>query len=258
MRSNTSKIRIQRGFSLLEILLALAIILGCASILLVDYSGATANERLKSAARRIAGTLGQARSASVSRRQPVRFQIDFDKQQYRFVPDPPRSPWLEYVDPDTGAIMTERDLSEWDDSYPWEDLPNNVFFADMTISSKEMFDKGSITVDFHPDGTVDPFVLHLKSSESSWASVTMNGLTGIANADEGRLGFASATQSDFNSVMSNKAPGTGTTGNRQSASEGATTSGSGGANPSSGGSSGSPSNSSPRGGADASRGGRRG
>jgi len=222
------------GFSLLEVLLALAIIMTCASVLFVDYSGATANERLKSAARRIAGSLGQARSTAVTRRLPVRFQVEFDKQQYRFVPDPPRSPWLEYVDPETGAIMTERDIAEWDESYPWEDLPSNIFFSDMAISPKEVFDKGPVTVNFHPDGTVDPFVLHLKTTENTWASITMNGLTGMATADVGNLGFAAATQTDFNSVMANKAPGTGTTGNRQSASEGASASGSGNKTPSTG------------------------
>jgi hypothetical protein len=83
------------------------------------------------------------------------------------------------------------------------------FFADMAISPKEVFDKGPVTVNFHPDGTVDPFVLHLKTTESGWASITMNGLTGMATADVGNLGFSAATQTDFKSVMANKAPGTG-------------------------------------------------
>jgi prepilin-type N-terminal cleavage/methylation domain-containing protein len=201
------------GFSLIELLMALSIVALVGGMVFVDYSGATMRERLKAAARLLAGYGEMVRSVAISKAIMCRLEIDFDKSRFRYVIDPPRDEYGRFVDPDDPdrkRLMTGDEIDEWDASFEWDDLPRDVYVKKLVISSREFYDKSIVSWPFWPDGSVAPYVLHLSTSQGQVASVSMNGLTGSAEAiPDVLLGFPEADSSDFSSIMGNRPPGAG-------------------------------------------------
>jgi len=197
--------------SLLEILIALAIMSVIGGYVFVDYAGATVVERLKAASRRLAGYSEMIRGLAVSRGVTCRLELDFDKSRYRYVLEPPRDEFGRHVDADDAEnVLTEEEIQEWYDAFPWDDLPRDVYLSRVLISNREYFDKGVVTWPFWPDGSAATFVLHLKSSRGHVASVAFNGLTGTATAEpDVALGFSVAEAGDFSNIMGNHAPSSG-------------------------------------------------
>ena len=131
--------------------------------------------------------------------------------RFRFVPDPARDEFGRFVNPENDAPMTDEDLVDWNEGFDWEDLPRDVFFVDVQVSAIEKFDErhGVVSIRYPPDGTVDPFIVHLKSGKGETFSVSVNGLTGSADSEPGRTEFPVAEAADFNDIMADRAPGMG-------------------------------------------------
>ena len=77
-----------RGFSLLELVIVLAILAVLAAIAVARYANATTHYRADAAARRIVADLdlARAKARSSSSRQAVVFSVDLDQYQIRGVP----------------------------------------------------------------------------------------------------------------------------------------------------------------------------
>jgi prepilin-type N-terminal cleavage/methylation domain-containing protein len=201
----------QRGFSLIEILLALAIIGLLGGIAVVDYSGLLTYERLKQTARKLGGYCDRARSQAVSRQRSCLLELDFTHSRYRFVPDPSRDRYGRYINPDTDVPMSPEDLEEWNAGFEWEDLARDVFFIDVQISAELKYDErhGVVSIRYPPDGTVEPFIIHLKSGPGDLFSVSTTGLTGASESGPGSAAFPVADATNFSSIMGADAPGRG-------------------------------------------------
>jgi prepilin-type N-terminal cleavage/methylation domain-containing protein len=203
------------GFSLIEILLVIGILGLLGGIALVDYSGLLTFERLKKTGREIGGYCNRARAQAISDQRSCLLELDFVRSRFRFIPDPARDSFGRFVNPDTEATMTEDELIEWNDGFEWEDLPRDVYFVDVQVSALEKYDErhGIVSIRYPPDGTVDPFIVHLKSGAGDLFSVSVSGLNGSAECDLGRAEFPVAEAQNFASVMGSQAPGTGSTKN---------------------------------------------
>jgi len=201
----------QRGFSLIEILLALAIIGLLGGIAAVDYSGLLTYERLKQTARKLGGYCDRARSQAVSRQRSCLLELDFTHSRYRFVPDPSRDRFGRYINPDTDVPMSPEDLDEWNAGFEWEDLARDIFFVDVQISAELKYDErhGSVAIRYPPDGTVEPFIIHLKSGPGDLFSVSTTGLTGASESSPGVAAFPIADATNFSGIMGADAPGRG-------------------------------------------------
>jgi prepilin-type N-terminal cleavage/methylation domain-containing protein len=217
------------GFSLIEILLVLGIIGLLGGIALVDYSGLLTFERLKQTGRKIGGYCERARAQALSLQRSCLLELDFVHSRYRFVPDPARDEFGRFVNPDTDVTMSVDDLAEWNEGFEWEDLPRDVFFSDVQVSALEKFDErhGTVRIRYPPDGTVDPFIVHLKTGAGDTFSVAVNGLTGAADCEPGWAEFPVAEASNFNQVMGDRAPGAGSSRNKGKEEEGGGGSGGG-------------------------------
>ena len=95
--------------------------------------------------------------------------------------------------------MTPDELVEWDEGFDWEDLPRDVFFVDVMVSANEKFDERHevVSIRYPPDGTVDPFVIHLKSGPGDLFSVSTMGLTGSSECGPGRAEFPAAESANL-------------------------------------------------------------
>jgi prepilin-type N-terminal cleavage/methylation domain-containing protein len=201
----------EAGFSLVEVVLAVMIIALLAGMAVVDYSGLLTYERLKQTGRKIGGYCDRARAQAVSRQCSCLLQLDLRHSRYRFVPDPARDRFGQFLHPDTEIPMSPDELLEWDEGFEWEDLPRDIFFVDLMVSANEKFDERheTISIRYPPDGTVDPFIIHLKSAPGDLFSVSTSGLTGSAECAPGRTEFPAAEASEFSQVMGADAPGKG-------------------------------------------------
>jgi type II secretion system protein H len=202
------------GFSLVELLLAVAILGVIGGMVAIDYSGVLTYERLKQTGRKLGGYAERARAQAISRQRSCVLDLDFEHSRYRFVPDPARDRFGRFISPesdDVDVVMSDDDLAEWNASFEWEDLPRDVYFVDVQVSADSKFDvqHRMISIRFGPDGNVDPFIIHLKTAGGDTFSVAMNGLDGTAACGPGRAGFPMAEASNFSNIMGNVAPGSG-------------------------------------------------
>ena len=194
------------GFTLIEILLALTIMGLMGGLMLVNLGGLTRPERIRSAARKLAGMSDFIRSRSTDSKVPSYLEIDFDHSRFRWRSDPVTDPFGRPRDLDDGHVMTEEELVEWRDGFEWEDLPTGVFFTDLWINNRQSFKEGVVPVTYFADGNLSSYILWLNAPGEGddldlWFSVVVNGLTGKSEVIEGQATFGEARESDFTEVM---------------------------------------------------------
>ncbi len=202
MRSTRSAL----GFSLIEIMIALAVVAFMAGTVIVNFGGLTQSERLGSAARKLSGMSDFVRSEATSARRTAYLDIDFDLDRFRFRLDPPSDALGRSIDPDHKKPMNEAELKDWMDNYEWEELPRGVHFRRLWISKDKYYDKKSVEVAYSANGTLASFILWLQSEkkgdqDGEWFSIVVNGLTGRSEVLEWAAEFTEASETDFNDVM---------------------------------------------------------
>jgi|GEM_PF-5366584 prepilin-type N-terminal cleavage/methylation domain-containing protein len=203
----------KRGFTLVEIMMVLAVLALLGGLMMTNMDGVTQHERLKAAARKLAGTSDFVRSIAGGSRRMAYLDIDFDRSRYRFRQDPPQDPYGLFIDPEDGHRFSEEEVELWRGAQDWESLPAGVYFKRHWINSKQFFEKHVVSVDYRPDGTLDSFVLWLQAEpigderEGQIYSVVVNGLSGQSETHAWAAKFIEAQESDFSQVMGNDAPG---------------------------------------------------
>ena len=209
-----SRTHSRRGFTLVEIMMVIAVLALLGGLMMTNMDGVTQQERLKAAARKLAGTSDFVRSIAGGSRRMAYLDIDFDRSRWRFRQDPPQDPYGLFIDPEDGHKFDEDEIDAWRSSQEWESLPSGVYFKRHWINSKQFYEKQTITVEYRPDGTLDSFVLWLQGEpvgderEGQIYSVVVNGLSGQSETHGWATKFVEAQESDFSQVMGNDAPGT--------------------------------------------------
>lgn len=203
------------GFSLIEILMTLAVVGLVAGTMIVNFGGATKSERLRAASRKLAGMSDFIRSQAVGAKITCYFDIDFDKSRYRWRVEPPRDRFGRHINPETKLLMTLGEVEQWRDEYPWENLPRDVYFERLMHNNQFFYDKGWQWVQYRPDGTVSSYVLWIVSKDDDYEeafSIVVNGLTGKSEVLKGRHTLREATEADFTEVIGNGPTAAGPTG----------------------------------------------
>ena len=207
--------RARRGFTLIETLMVLAVLGLMGALMMTNMDGVTQHERLRAAARKLAGTSDYLRSVAAGTKRSCWLDIDFERSRYRFRQDPPQDPYGRFMDVDDGHLLDESEVTVWRENQEWESLPSGVYFRRHWINSKQFYEKKTISVEYQPDGTLDSFILWLQSAaeegskDGAWFSVQVNGLSGQSETHDYAAKFAEANESDFTQVMGNDAPGAG-------------------------------------------------
>lgn len=146
-----------RGFTLIEILLVLAVLGLMASLVVARMDLALPSYRLRSAARDIASTVIWARSESIARAQPVEVRYDLGAATYRVV----------VGEADTTPGLSERDRG----SLRPQTLPEGVRFADCTFLRGEVSRSGMVTVRFSFLGGCEGHLIHLTDAGGNFFTV---------------------------------------------------------------------------------------
>ncbi|MGH7884311.1 MAG: pilus assembly FimT family protein [Thermodesulfobacteriota bacterium] len=155
--------RKQMGFTLIEIVVVV-FILGSLFLIAAPKLLEKTDINLKSASRTLTGTIKYLYNEAVFKKNIYRLTFDIDSGQY----------WPEVLE---GNQFLKRD----DIVFRTKKLPDGVSFADIqTERTRGKIDSGSdVFIIFLPTGFVDPAVIHLKTGNDNFFTLSTNPYTGI-------------------------------------------------------------------------------
>jgi general secretion pathway protein H len=125
--------------------------------------------RLKSTARRLAGTISYVYDRAAASKLVYRLTIDLDKRQY-------------YV----SLLNTESRFEKTELTFAKETtLPDKVKFTEARTASQGVIKKGKAVIHFFPSGFSDLSVIHLKDGNDNEMTLMVHPLTGRVKIFEG-------------------------------------------------------------------------
>ena len=165
----------RRGFTLVELIVVVAIVAVLAGMIAPRMFGAGSSARLKQSARRLLATAKYARDYAATRRCKCRLVIDPEKQQYRLLrqKDPEHEP-NEFVGLDTSLGKTEG-------------LGEGLRFGRIRIEPRQGRDEKNQEancISFEPAGQADTAAIEVTDGEQTYSLLVM-GHTGYARLEEG-------------------------------------------------------------------------
>jgi len=172
------------GFTILELVLVVALLAVLFKIGIPSLSGLTPKYRLRTAARQLGSTLEGVRLSALSRGlwMGMRYVITpgpedaSDASYYQVIAPAP-------ADFPEQPVEDRARLSE-------NTFPTGVRIARVVLSSNQIVDQGSVSVLFSPMGNAGSHIVTLAGADNSYLSVKINCITGsIEFIDSGDVAF---------------------------------------------------------------------
>ena len=170
-RSRTYRPRRSAGFTFIELVLVLGILAIIISFAIPSLDGLTPKYRLRTAARRLASQLENARVTAISRERWMGLRYVFDdvsldgRPFYQVIPPAP-------LDDPHQPLAERRMLSK-------TLLPVGVRFYQIVLAGNRDADGGVVDVLFSPNGTSGSHVVTLAGEADKFVSLKFNCITGI-------------------------------------------------------------------------------
>lgn len=130
----------ERGFTLLEIAVAVLILSLGTTLVAVNLDAMLPNSRLQACARALASQIADARSHAITQGIPYQIEYDLDKNRYRL---------LTPFKAGGGLALRPEDRV----GLEWVDFPANVKLAGVTIGADESTERGITFVEFDSLGS---------------------------------------------------------------------------------------------------------
>ena len=180
-----------RAFTLLELLLVMAILISLAVVVWPDLSASRASGRLENVADQLASLMKMARSGAMSTGSKYRcvFEVDGRLAVIEQEVDPLDSPGIfeplsaHWARLDMGAEYISCLLVEFEQ---WEGLLKKEETAILDEIDKVEDSYISEPIVFYPDGTCDSVTVVIGDGEGNLYTLILNGLTGQIQMEQGR------------------------------------------------------------------------
>lgn len=179
--------RSQRGFTLIEVLLVVVIVLALAGIGFPRMQGSYYKARLSGAGREVIGMLRTAQSSAVLMETPVRVVFSPDEDSY----------WLEELDEQGRPIgprksrprtrRRDRDVPRMqlsEGATRVRSLPRDVFFT-AVYASAELTGDDLPCVVYYPDGSATPTTVVVQDKRENALNVEIYRTTGMVKLEPG-------------------------------------------------------------------------
>ncbi|GEM_PF-5473291 len=185
-----------RGFTLIEMMVVVAIIGVITQLVLPAFSKDLPEEQLKATANKLAVKLNYLRSEARLQGAEYGVQLDPDHQRFR-IHMPPEVQLAE----DANAPLEEEDPEK--SNLHWHQLPAGIRIAGISIGRKDQGPKKSKEILFDSRGRTPPKVLYLEyadpnaSSEPIRYSIIIPPLGGGITVEKGTVELPTASDYDF-------------------------------------------------------------
>ncbi len=159
----------QDGFTLIELVVILLIVAACVTIVFPKFSvGFLDQQRLRSSVSRIASVAEYAHQRAVCTHVTHLLHFDIEKGKY----------WVTAQTSD-GKVMPIADGLNLMGRLPEGVQFSGIEFQDMRTDSKDV-----VTIEFSPQGWIEPVTVYVASSEGRKMSIVMNEMLGYVETLE--------------------------------------------------------------------------
>lgn len=161
-------VRSSGGFTILEIILVLFLLVGLLGIVLPRIS---LEENLGSVGRQMVGAVRSLQSLAMSTQKTIHLYVDMDRGVY----------WPMILD---GSQEKVPDGATWAEPLK---LPETIRFSDILIGQGKK-ESGRVDLFFYPTGRIDPATLHLvEASKNNILAVAIEPVTGAIRLSDERI-----------------------------------------------------------------------
>ena len=167
LRLTPYPLRASTGFTILEIILVLFLLVGLLGIILPRIS---LDENLGSFGRKMVGTVRSLQSLAMSTQKTVHLYIDIERGTY----------WTMILDGDQEKLPTD---PVW--ITPLQ-LPETIRFLDI-LMGQELKASGRVDLFFYPTGRIDPATMHLVDTHNSILAIAIEPVTGAIRTSDERI-----------------------------------------------------------------------
>jgi len=160
-------LRSSRGFTILEIIIVLFLLVGLLGIILPRIS---LEENLGSVGRRMVGTVRSLQSLAMLTQKTVRLYVDMDRGVY----------WPVILDGNQEKIPTD---PTW--ATPLK-LSETIRISDF-LAGQGRKESGRVDLSFYPTGRIDPATMHLVDASNNILAIAIEPVTGAIRISDGRI-----------------------------------------------------------------------
>lgn len=195
------------GFTLIELLVILVLLGICGGYVIVNYTGVTGRERVRSAARILDGHYRSLRRAAVDLgldvNAPIQamLQLDLPLWRFRSIVPPRQDDAGRYVLDD--EIYERADVEALLDRTPWRHLPTGVVLDRIWTGPSAGYERANlkevVNIIFWANGTVDHHILVYRAGEHVM-SAEVNPQTASAEFHEGEHRLPDVKASHFRTL----------------------------------------------------------
>ncbi|MBI3817619.1 MAG: prepilin-type N-terminal cleavage/methylation domain-containing protein [Planctomycetes bacterium] len=183
------------GFTLIELVVVLAILAICATFVVANIELMIPSTRLEACARILSSDITLARSSAIAQGLPYRIEYDIDTSQYRVA-----SP---FKSDNSGGIATTDEERAYTN---WKEFPSDVKIQSIICGLKhdskdwawQEITRGIYRIDIRPNGNTIEHIIHLKREGTELNFyLSVQGLTGFVQLYGGDWRPDVVTDGDF-------------------------------------------------------------
>jgi prepilin-type N-terminal cleavage/methylation domain-containing protein len=179
---------VARGFTLIEVMVVVAVIGLVVSVMLTGSRTLLPQTRLRASAEELAASLGRVRSYAILRQEAIMFSYDLEQGSYEA--------WLPYERNQDGDSLGPGRTPVTDATT----LLTGVAFARVRLPGGEDRMDGVVTLEISPLGRIVPHeivVLNPEYPETEVYTVRVNGMINRANVLQGDVVMPARVDADF-------------------------------------------------------------
>lgn len=189
------------GFTLIELMVVVAIIGILIGIGIVGYGGVTEQQRLHTTVRQFVGIYRETRAYAAKERRHCVLEFNMEESAWRRIIYPRTDTAGNFIDAN-GEILDFDATQERLERTAWKFLPRGVVIENIEGPAEDGNEQYAIDYycTFRTDGTIPPHIIHFATSKGLLMSLEIEELTGATTVREGHTEFYAPQEHEFDSL----------------------------------------------------------